>query len=79
VKGPAVTGMIYSMEQLHAHDFIVGIITFKQEIVAGTGAMIRKKYNSRRYGKEVAERFLQHKDGSSKIPTGLTVSPVYKL
>jgi hypothetical protein len=64
------------MEQLHAHDFIVGIVTLKQEIVAGTGAMIRKKYNRRRYRKEIAERFLQR---SSKILTGLTVSPVYKL
>jgi hypothetical protein len=34
------------MEQLHAHDFIVGIVTFKQEVVAGTDAMIRKKYDS---------------------------------
>jgi hypothetical protein len=62
------------MEQLHAHDFIVGIVICKQEIVAD--AMNRKKYNSSRYRKEIAERFLQQKDGSSKILTGLTVSPV---
>jgi hypothetical protein len=58
-----------------AHDFVVGIVIYKPEIVAGTDAMLRKKYNSRRYRKEIAERFLQHKDGSSKIPTGLSVSP----
>jgi hypothetical protein len=69
------------MKQLHSHDFIVyrSHILYKQEIVAGTGAMVRKSYNSRRYRKEIAERFLQHKDGSSKISTGLTVSAAYKL